>query len=437
MAAATRAKRTDPAARVVVLEKTTEFSRGTCSMPYFVSGEIAHLSQLQGMTGEQLVEMGLELLLQTKALEISPHQRRVTTSGPTLYYDKLIVATGSRPRPAGFAPLPAETQGLWRLKTLADTQKIDRELSRLQPRTAAIVGGGYVGIELAEALSLRGVSVTLYHRQSELMRLHPDLSLEVSRYLKARGIQVQTGVEIESVEKGDGGFHLSAKDHTGRPLQGSFEAVALSHGIEPSVELLAAAGARLGQHGGVLVNSRGETSLSQVYACGDGVEVPNSWGGPPRWIPLATSAARLGRVCGENAAGGSARLGASRGALAIRVFEKQLGVLGQPRDWCDSLALPFRWGSDRSPFHRRRGGRGMLFLERRTGQIRGIQAFGAEASSLVDLVSLACEQNLTLEELSQQDFSYTPPLSGLWHPLYLAFRAYRKECADGVGGIHR
>lgn len=406
-------------------------------MPYFLSGEIARVSQLRGMSGEQLEELGLELLLETEALELSPYQRRVTTSGPTLYYDKLIVATGSRPRPAPFAQLDPDTPGLWRLKTLEQAQKIDRDLRRLQPRTAAIVGGGYVGIELAEALSLRGVSVTLYHRQPQLMRLHPDLSLEVVRYLKTRGIQVETGVEIESVERADAGFHLRGKDHARGVFEGAFEAVALCHGIEPSVDLLGAAGAGLGEHGGVLVNSRGETSLSQVYACGDGVEVPNSWGGPPRWVPLATVAARLGRVCGENAAGGSARLGACRGALSIRVFEKQLGVLGQPRDWCDSQALPFQWGSEDSPFYRRRAGRGMLFLERRTGRIRGIQAFGAEASSLVDLVSLACEQNLTLEELSQQDFSYTPPLSGLWHPLYLAYRAYRKQCADGLGGIHR
>ncbi len=438
LAAATRAKRVHPEAAVTVFESGREFSRGTCSLPYYLSGEIEHREYLQGVSAQELAEAGVELHLETQVLEIHPHQRRVITAGPTLSYDRLIVATGSRPRATPFTDLAADLPGFWKLKTLADADKILADLRALGPRSVAVVGGGYVGLEVAEALRERGLHVTLFQRNSTVARLHPRVDQLVEETFRRAGIEIRRSVEVEALTREQGSFSLSSRALDKKPQTERFDAVALAHGIEPDARLLERAGARLGPAGGVVVSARGETSLSNVYACGDGVELPNVWGGTPRWVPLATTAARLGRVCGENAVGGSLRIGSCQGALTVRLFDGQLGSLGLPEDWAESIEVPFHWGSDSPPFARRRGGGGVIFLDRRSEKIRGLQAFGAEASHLVDLASLACEQGMTLEELSLQDFSYTPPLSSLWHPLYLAYRTRRKlSSRPQVGGVRQ
>lgn len=435
LAAATRAKRCNPEAQVVVFEASREFSQGKCSLPYLLSGEVPNESFLQGVNAEYLSESGIELHLETSVLEIQAHQKRLVTTGPTLPFDRLIVSTGSRARPTPFPNIDPSTPRFWKLQTVTDAQKILADVRRFSPRKVAVIGGGYVGLEVAEALSHLGIQASIFHRGATLVRSHPKINHALFTTLEKCGVRVRTLFNVDTLSESPSGFILEGVDQTSSSRhRESFDAIVSAHGTEPDSQLLAQAGARLGARNGALVNTRGETSLSQVYACGDGVELPNSWGGPSQYVPLATTAARLGRVCGENAAGGSARMGASHGALAVRVFEKQLGMLGHPAEWKSSLAVEFEWGNPHSPFARRREGIGVLFLDVRSEKIRGVQALGPDASQLVDLVSLACEQGMTLEELSLQDFSYTPPLSGLWHPLYLAHRTRIKQLQKAETG---
>jgi len=420
MAAATRARRTSPSARIVIVEATSEFARGTCSLPYFLSGEVSDRTALQGTTVERLAEQKLDLMLNTRVLSIQPHQRKVITERAVLEYDKLIVGTGSRPRTTLTTPsLPQPF--VWTLRTISDVVRIDRMIRENYLSSAAVVGGGYVGLEFAEALTLRGLEVSLYHQEAQLMDLDSRLSELLVEQLKARGVEVHLNTEVSEVTASPS-IHFSDRAERG------FQAVGLALGIEPEVELLREAGANLGQSGAVRVNSRGETSLSNIYACGDGVEVPHREGGRGRWLPLATTAARLGRVCGENAAGGSARLGACHGSLVVRLFGRQIGIVGGPRDWEECERLPFEWGSDNSPFPRRGRGTGLLFFHRRTKKLKGLQVFGPEVVSLVDVVSLGVEREMTVDDLEDQDYPYNPPLGGLWHPLYYAARTAGDRC---------
>lgn len=431
LAAATRAQRANPDARVQVVEKTREFSRGTCSLPYYLSGEIKDASRLQGVTDLELKNKGVELLLETEALKIQVHQRKLETSRDTLGYDRLIVSTGSKPRgiKTGFE---AEDAGIWQIRTLAQVERIRHQLKERPHRKVAVVGGGYVGLEFAEALHQLGLEVTLFHRGSHLMKLHPVLSDAVGCLLGRHQIGLELDKEVEEVKRM--GQNLIVETKCGQTFP--FDAVALATGVKPEVTLLKDAGARLGSTGGVRVNTRGETSLSNVYACGDGVELPNPEGGPGRWIPLATTAARLGRVCGENASGrGGRRLGSHFGALAVRLFGNQLGVVGQQADWQDCTEHIFHWGQDGHPFPSRQPGVGALFVERGTERLRGLQALGPDAGHLVNLLSLACEKGLTIEDLQDLDYSYNPPLSGLWHPFYLAARQAERDKISQPGGI--
>lgn len=429
MAAATRARRFNPQAEIIVVEATGEFSRGTCSLPYLLSGEIEHAEQLQVTTLSALESERIELRLHTTASCLHPSQRKLETSGSTLFYDRLIVSTGSKPKDSQVFPC-SEHPRLWRLRTIRDVQEIRQQLNDRSLRRVAVIGGGYVGIEFAESLCTLGLEVTIFQRQATLMRLSPEISDSVCRCLQQNGIRVLLESEVSKADPETGLLHYRCG---GQNLSDTFHAFADCGGIEPEPSLLALAGARLGPSGAVLVDSRGETSLSNVYACGDAVEIPHPKGGRARWIPLATTAARLGRVCGENAAGGSRRLGANYGALSLRVFERQLGTLGQPQDWENCSSLRFQWGSESSSFPRRRAGQGLLFFERSSERLRGLQAFGCEAGQLVDILSLSVDKNLTLADLQEQDFAYNPPLSGLWHPLYLASRKAEKSLQTPTG----
>lgn len=423
LAAATRARRVNPEARIVVLEASQEFSRGTCSLPYFLSGEV-EVSALQGISAAELEGRKIELRLGTPALAIDPRAKTVLSGHSSLPYDKLIVSTGSRGRAVPILNGGEDSPCVWRVRSQAQATRIKAQLESGTVRRVAVVGGGYVGLEAAEAFLKSGCEVVLYHRGPRLMRLHPHCHDFILSALQARGLVVKLGSAVNWVCPASGALEY---DQAGGAFQDHFDAFCLCPGIVPQAELLASAGARLGHQGGVKVNSRGETSLGDIYAAGDGVELPAPEGGGTRFTPLATAAARLGRVCGENAAGGSRRLRAVRGCLAVRLFGHQVGVVGHPADWGEAEALPWSWGQSDPHFPSRGRGQGVLFSHRRTGRLVGGQLVGPSAASLVDYLSLAVEQGLTVNDLEDQEYSYNPPLSGLWHPFYLAARENTKN----------
>jgi NADPH-dependent 2,4-dienoyl-CoA reductase/sulfur reductase-like enzyme len=350
------------------------------------------------------------------------------TTRDSFHYDKLIVGTGSRAKSTERLGLDPKEPRVWQLRTVEDVRKIHRELETFSVRRVAVIGGGYVGLEAAEALCRRGLQVTIFHQNSTLVRLDDHLNCRLLRILSKEGVEVCLDSKVERVELASGLLTSTSPDG---PAQARFDAFLTSCGIEPEADLLIEAGARTGQSGAVMVSARGETGLNGVYACGDGVEVPNSRGGPGHWIPLATTAARLGRICGENAAGGSRRLGTTLAALAVRVFGLELGLVGLPQDWEACRKVRFEWGEPEHPFPRRRQGRGVLYVDRQRETLKGIQVLCPEASKLVDLAGLCVEQELTLSDLQDLDYCYNPPLSSLWHPFYLASRVGEKESTVG------
>ena len=426
LAAATRAKRVNPQARVIVFEAGREFSRATCSLPYYLSGEISNPERLQGVSLDQLQERGVELRLETPALEIDPSQRVLVTTAERFSYQKLIVATGSREKDTASLVAAPNHPRVWRLRTIADAMEIKQQIQSGRIRRVAVVGGGYVGVEAVEAFLTQGLQVALFHRQNSTMRLQGQPAQTVIRTLRRRGAELFLNSEVQHIECNDEGGILSYRKEGGAG-QYSFDAVLLSIGMEPETGLLRNAGARIGRTGAVQVSARGETSLSNIYACGDGVELPSNGGGPGRWVPLATTAARVGRICGENAAGGSRRLGFLAGSLAVRFFHSEIAMAGAPDDWNSADSLEFHWGSENSDFPKRAAGVGLLFLEPRSQKLLGLQVVGPQASSLVDLFSLAMDQEMTLSQFQEQDFCYNPPLKGMWHPLFLAARAAEKR----------
>ena len=426
MAAATRARRVDPIAQITILEASQEYSRGTCSLPYYVSGEVT-LPSLTGISRESLSESRIELRLDTPAEQIDPTRRVVRSRGLDIPFDQLIVGLGSRPK--AVPTVTGSHPRLWALRSIADAEQIRDGLNTLRPRKVAVIGGGYLGLEMAEVLTARGCRVTIFHRQDTLMRLVQPCARAVLDELSQHGVTIKTNCEVCLVDP-DCRQRTVEYLHGGSSRQSEgFDGVLLAPGIVPETQLLARAGARLGRLGGVLVDGRGQTSLSNIWAAGDGVELPSQRGGASRFVPLATAAARLGRVCGENAAGGSLRLPEPLAAIAIRLFTLQVAAAGHPEDWRHAVTHTLSFGNSQSGFPRRREGHAIFFTEPRSGRIIGAQFVAPEASALANLASLAMSQDMTLDQIQDLDASYTPPLSALWHPFYLMARQNQKSLA--------
>lgn len=422
LAAATRASRINPSATITVLEAGDEFSRATCSLPYYVNQEILDREHLIGTTTERLAEQRILLKLGTKVQAIDSKKRCVLAENGAHPYDRLIVTTGSKLRPVPMTYPHQDHPRLWALRSLADADRLQAILRRARPRRVAVVGGGYLGLELTEVLTLAGCHVTLLHRGSTLMRLLPACHELVLSELQRRGVEVFTECEVTLIDP-NSLQHTVEFQHEGLRRSVGFEGVMLTPGILPNATLLAQIGARCGKAGGVLVDRRGSTSIDGIFAAGDGVELPGKVRGDSRYTPLATSAARLGRVCGENAAGGSSYLPEDRACISSRFFDLQISTVGHPEDWQDAQSTIVDFGSTYSPFLKRRPGRALMLTNPHNGRLVGAQFVAPEAAALADLASLALQQELTLAQLEDLDYCYTPPLSSLWHPFYLAARS--------------
>ena len=428
LAAATRARRVDPQARVTVLEATREFSRGTCSLPYFVSGELTSSEVLVGISADELRRRDIELSLENRVEAVDPLRRQLHTSRGRLDYDRLVVSLGSQSRTVSTGEQHAR---LWSLRTIADAERILESFREFSPRRVAIVGGGYLGLEMAEVFALKGCRPTVFHRQPTLMRLQPEAHDLVEQTTSEHGIELKLGCEVKRVEPGCRSRTVEFQTQEGRLEALGFDAVFLAPGVVPCADLLAKAGARLGENGGVLVDTRAETSLSGVYAAGDGVELPCSWGGRSRYIPLATVAARWGRVCGENAAGGSLRGQAALGCVSVRLFETEVASVGYPKDWTEAISVTLKLPGA-SPFPKRQRGCATFLVEPRTERLIGAQFIAPQASAWADLASVAMRNEMKITELAELDLSYTPALSNLWHPFLLVARQVERARYSGL-----
>ncbi len=423
MAAATRARRFDPQAHITVLEASGEFSRTTCSLPYYVGGELEGSHSLAAATRDGLAEMRIDLRLNHRVSRIEPSPRRVIIDGTSIEYDRLVVGVGSRPRPV---PVLSQGSSLWSLRDAKDARAIREVMDSRPPRSVAVVGGGYLGLEMAEVLTRRGCRITLFHRHQNVMRLLPQTDEIVRSELLHRGVTLRLGCEVRLVSPEASQASVEFDDAEGVRRTEVFDAVLLTAGVVPETDLLAKAGARVGPSGGVVIDSRGETTLSGVYAAGDGVEIPKPYGGGGRCVPLATNAARWGRVCGENAAGGSLRGPAPWGCVGIRLFDSQVASVGHPEEW--EAADPVTVSVEPEPHFAPRARATAVFLQdRRSGRLLGAQFVGPQALAWADLASLALHKEMRVSEFSELDLAYTPPLSALWHPFTLAARVAEKR----------
>ena len=355
-------------------------------------------------------------------------------------YDRLIIATGAKPvRPN----LPGgKLEGVFLLHTMDDSFAIHRFVAERSPRAAVLIGAGYIGLEMADALTQRGLDVTLLCRADTVLpTVDPALGRLVQEELRRHGVRVLTGVgaaEINQTET-ERPSRLSVVDFAGAKHEADL--VLLAVGARPDSELAEDAGAKLGGRGAIVVTRQMRTNLPDVFAAGDCVETYHRLLDAPTYISLGTIAHKQGRVAGENAIGGERRFAGALGTQSLKVFDLAIARTGlNERDARSARFDPVTVDSEVNDHKAYYPGATPLRIhltgDRRTGRLLGGQIVGnrrAEISKRIDIVATALFQEASVEYLNDLDLSYTPPFSSPWDPVQMAARAWCAQLPQLVG----
>ena len=444
ISAALRARELDPSAEVTVVVADAYPNFSICGIPYYISGEVAPWQSLAHRTHADLEATGMRLRLDTLATAIDVAARELTVrdahgAEDRIRYDELVVGTGAVPAHAGIAGLDVlgPDDGVHVIHSMGDTFALERHLVERAPASAIIVGAGYVGLEMAEGFTARGLRVTQLQRGPEVLStLDPELGALVHEELVSHGVEVLTGTVVSAVTKTAAGLTVRAVSD-GREIERTADLVLIVVGVRPETRLLEQAGAPLGAGRAIVVDEAMRTGLPHVFAAGDGVITHHRLLGET-YLPLGTTAHKQGRVAGENALGGSARFAGSLGTQVVKVFDLVAARTGL-RD-ADAAAAGYvpRTVESVADDHKRyypgaQPIRIRITGDTRDGRLLGAQLLGwlgTETAKRVDTFATAVYAGLTVAQVSDLDLSYTPPLGSPWDAVQVATQAWSR--ATGV-----
>jgi NADPH-dependent 2,4-dienoyl-CoA reductase/sulfur reductase-like enzyme len=441
---ALRARELDPSVDVTVVVADSYPNFSICGIPYYFSREVDPWQSLAHRTHADLEATGMQLRLDTLATGIDVQGQRLTVrdadgTESTLAYDELMVGTGASPSTAGIGGIGGADglgpdDGVHLLHSMGDTFALERFLDERGPQTAIIVGAGYVGLEMAEALTVRGLAVTQLQRGPEVLStLDPELGALVHDELIRHGVEVVTGTRVDAVTRADGRLTVSGRDDDGT-FSRSADLVLVVVGVRPNTGLLTEAGATTGAGGAVVVDDRMRTGLPHVWAAGDGVVTHHRLLGVT-YLPLGTTAHKQGRVAGENAIGGDARFAGSLGTQVVKVFDLVAARTGLRDHEAVAAGFTPHSGTAIADDHKRYYPGATPISIRITGdtsdgRLLGAQLVGtrgAEISKRVDTYATALHHGMTVEAMSDLDLSYTPPLGSPWDAVQVATQAWSRD----------
>jgi NADPH-dependent 2,4-dienoyl-CoA reductase/sulfur reductase-like enzyme len=424
---------------VVVADRYPNFS--ICGIPYYFSGDVKPWQSLAHRTSADLEATGMNLRLDTLATRIDVDGRNLEVrdaSGTTslISYDELIVGTGAVPSSAGIIGLDelGPEDGVHVLHSMGDTFALDRHLDERTPRTAIIIGAGYVGLEMAEGLSVRGIHVTQLQRGPEVLStLDPELGALIHAELTRHGVEVVTDSQVASVTRGPDGLTI-AGTHLGQPFERTADLVLAVVGVVPNTRLLVDAGARLGAGNAVVVDETMRTGLPNVWAAGDGIITHHRLLGLT-YLPLGTTSHKQGRISGENALGGSARFAGSIGTQAVKVFDLVAARTGLREHEAVAAGFDPISVTATADDHKAYFPGSHPITMRITGDqsdhlLLGAQmvgTYGTEVSKRIDTYATAIHHGMTVEAISELDLSYTPPLGSPWDAVQIATQAWSRN----------
>ena len=416
---------------ITVLERGGTTSYAACGIPYWVAGLVTERSRLVARRAEEFrTRQAIEVHLGTEAVAIdtaarSVRARDVATGIEVEHaYDELLVATGTVPV---LPPVPGlDAAGVMPVRTLDDGQALLDALADRAPRRAVVVGGGYIGLEMAEALRLRGLDVVLVDLAAQPMTtLEPELGARVTEALRADGVDLRLGTPLTGVEVGADGWVRAVATPDGVI---DADLVVLGTGVRPASDLAAASGVPVGPSRGIVTDARMRTPVDGVWAAGDCAETRHRVTGRPVSFALGTVANKQGRIAGLNLGGAAGEFPGVLGTAITKYHDLEVARTGlslreAAASGLDAIATSAdsrtraHYYPDAAPITV------LLVTERTTGRLLGGQIVGGPgAGKRIDTVAVALWHGMTAADMSQLDLAYAPPFSPVWDPVLTAAR---------------
>ena len=426
--AAARARRLSEAAEIILIERGEYVSFANCGLPYHIGGVIRERERLLVQTPEALRRrFGIDVRTRTEAIRIDRERKEVLLrdlrdgSEQALAYDELILSPGAEPiRP----PLPGAGSARVRtLRNIADMDAIKHIIDEEKPLHAVVIGGGYIGLEMAEAVRERGVGVSLIELSPQVMGpADPEMATLLHQQLVLHGVDLRLETSVTSLR--EEGTTLYVKLNTGEEIACALAIMAI--GVKPEVKLAREAGLTIGERGGILIDDHMRTSDPHIYAVGDAVQVQDLVGGFETLIPLAGPANRQGRIAADNALGRDSVYRKTQGTAICKVFDLAIGMTGMSEKTLKRVGRCYEkvyvhpashagYYPGASPLSLK------LLFDPQDGKVLGAQAVGADGvDKRIDVIAVAIRAGLTVFDLEEMELSYAPPYGSAKDPINYA-----------------
>ena len=426
--AAARIRRLDEQAEIVVFERSGFISYANCGLPYYIGGVIEDPEELTLQTPESFFSrFRVSMRVRHEVTAIHPDKKAVSVTdletGEVFEesYDKLILSPGAKPTQPRLPGVGLNK--LFTLRTVEDTFRIKAYISENHPKSAVLAGGGFISLELAENLRELGMEVTIVQRPKQLMNpFDPDMAAFIHSEMRRHGVKLALGHTVEGFEEKDGGVDVLLKDEA--PLHADM--VVLAIGVSPDTHLAQEAGLELGVKGSIVVNDRMETSVPDIYAVGDAVQVKHFVTGQDVLLSLAGPANKQGRIAADNICGGDSHYTGSQGSSVIKVFDMTAATTGVNETNAKKAGLDVDTVilSPMSHAGYYPGGKVMtmkVVFEKETYRLLGAQIVGYEGvDKRIDVLATAIRAGMKATELKDLDLAYAPPYSSAKDPVNMA-----------------
>jgi NADPH-dependent 2,4-dienoyl-CoA reductase/sulfur reductase-like enzyme len=430
MSAASKIRREQPNREIIVFEKSQYTSYSACGIPYYISGTVETLDELIVRSPEAFRQKyNIDVRTEHLVLGVDPENNRINVLDKKAdkkiwqNYDQLLIATGAK----AFCPdLPGtDAEGVFGISTLKSGINIERYLKEKKPLRAVIVGGGYIGLEMAEALLIRGLNVSLVNRQPQVMNtLDPDMGVMVSDAMRNLGVNLYLGEELKAFSVINGKVNAVVTDK--RTLE--TDIVVLGMGSKPNTDFLEGSGIALGIRGAIKVNGQMQTNIPNIWAAGDCAETLHLVSKMHAHIALGTIANKTGVVAGSSIAGEKALFPGVVGTAVCKICKYEVARTGLLEKDLERLGIEYATAtiSALTRAHYYPGAKNItvkLLAEKNSGRLLGGQIIGEEdAAKRIDVLATALTHNLTLQNIIDLDLSYAPPFSPVWDPVQTAAR---------------
>ena len=426
--AAARIRRLDEQAEIVVFERSGYISYANCGLPYYIGNVITDPEELTLQTPESFFSrFRVDMKVRHEVTAIHPERKTVSVKNLETdeafeeSYDKLILSPGAKPTQPRLPGVGIDK--LFTLRTVEDTFRIKEYINQNHPKSAVLAGGGFIGLELAENLRELGMDVTIVQRPKQLMNpFDADMASMIHSEMRKHGVKLALGYTVEGFEERNGGVDVLLKDNA--PLHADM--VVLAIGVTPDTALAKEAGLELGIKGSIVVNDRMETSVPDIYAAGDAVQVKHYVTGEDALISLAGPANKQGRIIADNICGGDSRYLGSQGSSVIKVFDMTAATTGINETNARKAGLDVDTVilSPMSHAGYYPGGKVMtmkVVFEKGTYRLLGAQIVGYDGvDKRIDVLATAIHAGLKATQLKDLDLAYAPPYSSAKDPVNMA-----------------